>query len=31
LTGVAAGTTVRFTLGKDASGSYRIDSLQRQE
>ena len=31
LTGVAAGATVRFTLGKDASGSYRIDSLQRQE
>ena len=31
VTDIAVGTTVRFTLGKDASGSYRIDSLQVQE
>ena len=31
VTDIAVGTTVRFTLVKDASGSYRIDSLQRQE
>ena len=28
---VAVGKAIRFTLLKDASGSYRIDSIQVQE
>jgi len=31
LNAVVAGMTIRFTLVKDASGSYRIDSIQVQE
>jgi Cu(I)/Ag(I) efflux system membrane fusion protein len=31
LSGIAVGTAVRFTLVKDAAGSYRIDSIEPQE